>query len=64
MKKLDIEYVSQKHWEENEEKLKEEIMDSEYIKQRIVIDKISDFQDYNSLYPNLYSTFYKNVNSK
>ena len=62
LKKIDMEYVCQKHWEENEKILKEEINDCESIKKRIVFDKISDFQDCNSLYPSPYSNFYNDVN--
>ena len=63
MKKLDVEYVCEKHWEENERQLKEEIKDCESIKKRIVLDKISDFQDCNRLYPSTHSAFYKEVNA-
>ena len=62
LKKLDVEYVCEKHWEENEKKLKEEIKDYESVKKRIVFDKISDFQDCNGLYPSVHSDFYKDVN--
>ena len=62
LKKLDVEYVCQKHWEENEKILKEEINDCESIKKRVAFDKLSDFQDCNSLYPSPYSNFYNDVN--
>ena len=62
LKKLDVEYVCEKHWEENEKKLKEEIKDYECIKKRIAFDKISDFQDCNGLFPSAHSDFYKDVN--
>ena len=62
MKRLDVEYVCQKHWEENEKKLRDEINDCEFIKKRVVFDKISDFQDCNKLYPCISSTFYRDFN--
>ena len=62
MKRLDIEYVCEKHWEENEQKLKEEISDCESIKKRVVFDKISDFQDCNGFYPSINSVFYREFN--
>ena len=34
MKKIDLEYVCEKHWEENEKKIKEEINDCEFIKKK------------------------------
>ena len=63
MKKIDLEYVCEKHWEENEKKIKEEINDCEFIKKRIILDKISDFQDCNELYPDVYSTYYNEIHS-
>ena len=63
LKKLDVEYVCEKHWEENEKKLKEQINDCEFIKKRIAFDKISDFQDCNNLYPGIHAKFYKDVNA-
>ena len=62
MKRLDVEYVCEKHWEENEQKLKEEITDCESIKKRIVFDKISDFQDCNGIYPSVASVYYRDFN--
>ena len=62
MRRLDIEYVCEKHWEENEKKLKEEIIDCQYIKKRLVFDKISDFQDCNNLYPCFSSSYYRDIN--
>ena len=63
MKKIDLEYVCEKHWEENEKKIKEEINDCEFIKKRIILDKISDFQDCNELYPDVYYTYYNEIHS-
>ena len=63
LKKVDVEYVCEKHWEENEKKLKEQINDCEFIKKRIAFDKISDFQDCNNLYPGIHAKFYKDVNA-
>ena len=63
MKRLDVEYVCQKHWEENEQKLKEEIIDCDSIKKRLVFDKISDFQDCNRLYPNVSNVYYRKFNN-
>ena len=51
MRRFDIEYVCEKHWEENEKKLKEKITDCEFIKKRLIFDNISDFQNCNRLYP-------------
>ena len=62
MRRLDVEYVCEKHWEENEKKLKEEIKDCEFIKQRLVFDKISDFQDCNRLYPCFSNINYRKIN--
>ena len=63
MKRLDVEYVCEKHWEENEKKLKEEITGCDSIKKRIVFDKISDFQDSNRLYPNMNNAYYRKLNN-
>ena len=62
MRRLDVEYVCEKHWEENEKKLKEEIKDCEFIKKRLVFDKISDFQDCNRLYPCFSNINYRKIN--
>ena len=63
IKKLDVEYVCEEHWKNNENELKEEIKNCENIKKRIVFDKISDFQDCNSLYPCITSIHYRQINS-
>ena len=55
-----MEYVCDKHWESNEEKLKEK----KDINKNIIINKISDFQDCNSLYPCMPNSFYRQINSK
>ena len=44
-------------------KIKEEINDCEFIKKRIIFDKISDFQDCNELYPEVYSNYYNEIHS-
>ena len=62
LKRLDIEYVCESHWEENEKKLKEEITDCDSIKKRVVFEKISDFRDCNRLYPCVDSAFYRDFN--
>ena len=51
MRRFDIEYVCEKHWEENEKKLKEKITDCEFITKRLIFDNISDFKHCNRLYP-------------
>ena len=61
-KKLDVEYVCESHWEENEKKLKEKITDCDEIKKRVVFDKVSDFQDCNRLYPCVNSALYRDFN--
>ena len=63
-KVLDVEYVCGEHWEENENKLKEENKYQEYnIHKRIIFDKISDFHDCNSLYPCISNSYYREYNS-
>ena len=60
IRKLDVEYVSQGHNEENEKKIGEKIIiddDSAYIKKRIAFEKISDFHDCNRLYPSVSSSY-------
>ena len=63
IKKLDVEYVCEKHWDDNEIKLKEDIKDCENIKKRLVFDKISDFHDCNTLYPCIANKFYREINA-
>ena len=66
MKKIDLEYVCEKHWEDNEKKLNEEINwdnnNYEGIRKKLVFNKISDFQDCNKLYPSFNSKFYRDFN--
>ena len=61
LKKLDIEYVSEPHIEENEKKIMEQCDDTASIKKRISFDKISDFQACNSLYPCIFSSHYNKL---
>ena len=60
---LDTEYVCEKHWENNEKKLKEEINYGNDNNKRIILDKISDFHDCNSLYPCISNNYYRKINS-
>jgi insulysin len=61
---LDVQYVSEKHWEDNEKKLKE---NKNYFggnnNKRIIIDKIDDFHECNCLYPCCDNNYYRKINS-
>jgi len=61
---LDVQYVCEKHWEDNEKKLKE---NKNYFggnnNKRIIIDKIEDFHDCNWLYPCCDNNYYRKINS-
>ena len=61
-KKLDVEYVCEGHYEENEKKILEPINDNHNIKKRINFDKISDFHNCNMLYPCTSSSYYRKLN--
>ena len=61
VKKLDVEYVCESHFEENEKKIIEQINDSPNIKKRINFDIIFDFQSCNSLYPCVSSPYYREL---
>ena len=59
---LNIEYVCDKHWEDNEKKLKEENKDFDSSNKKVIFDKISDFQNCNSLYPCMANEYYRKIN--
>ena len=64
IKKLDIEYVCESHMEENEKKILDQGNDDSLtpgIKKRIGFNKISDFQDCNSFYPYISTTYYNEL---
>ena len=61
VKKLDIEYVCEAHFEENEKKIKEQCNDSPNIKKRISFEKISDFHSCNALYPCVSNSYYREL---
>jgi len=63
VKKLDIEYVCEAHFEENEKKIKEQCNDSPNIKKRINFEKISDFHSCNALYPCVSNSYYRELNN-
>ena len=58
-KLLNIEYVCNEHWKDNEIKLKEKNKEHN----TIIFDKVSDFHDCNSLYPGFNNTYYREINS-
>ena len=58
-KLLNIEYVCNEHWKDNEIKLKEKNKEHNII----IFDKVSDFHDCNSLYPGFNNTYYREINS-
>ena len=60
-RKLDVEYVCEAHYEENEKKIKEQFTDNANIKKRIHFEKISDFHDCNMLYPSVSSSYYREL---
>ena len=60
-RKLDVEYVCEGHYEENEKKIMEPINDNPNIKKRINFDKISDFHNCNMLYPCVSSSYYREL---
>ena len=61
---LDVQYVCDKHWEDNEKKLKE---NKNYFSgnnnKRIIIDKIHDFHNCNSFHPCFDNIYYRKINS-
>ena len=64
MKKLDVEYVCQAHYEENEKRIFEQYNDEDAnIKKRIGFDKISDFHACNCLYPSCSNSSYRELNN-
>ena len=63
VKKLDVEYVCEAHYEENEKKIGEQCNDNPNIKKRINFEKISDFQSCNALYPCVASSYYREINN-
>ena len=52
--RLDVEYVSHGHWEENEKKIKENIETSKVIK-REKVESVMEFKMKNGLYPDFYN---------
>ena len=60
---LNTEYVCDKHWESNEKELKEENKECDKNNKKIILDKISDFHDCNSLYPSVNNSYYRKINS-
>ena len=56
---LNIEYVCNEHWKDNEIKLKEKNKECN----TIIFDKVSDFHDCNSLYPCFSNSYYRKLNS-
>ena len=63
VKILDVEYVCESHYEENEKKIVETINDNPNIKKRINFDIIYDFQSCNSLYPCISNPYYRELNN-
>ena len=52
--RLDVEYVSHGHWEENEKKIKENNKASKVIK-REKVESVMEFKMKNGLYPDFYN---------
>ena len=58
IKILDVEYVSDLHFNKNEKSIKEQCNDVPGIQKRIYFEKFSDFQGCNLLYPNISNEYY------
>ena len=61
MKILNVEYVCESHFNENEKKIKEQCNDVPCIEKRIYFEKISEFQGCNSLYPSTTNKFFREI---